>query len=159
FQLQQQVRRSFLERAEKHLRSDNVLQAWQDLQQAELLAPNDAEVERFRGTLLRLGLAEVKAALEAGRPGRAGEALARLRDRGVRPAELQPYEEVARGWLVARESADAGEFVVALQNVDRLKRLMPPPTPGLDEFRGQLEQRQQLCSEKLLQLHEALDAR
>src|SRR5262249_4546012 len=127
FQLQRQIVHSFIERAEKHLRSDNVLQAWQDLQQAELLAPNDADVEKFRGTLLRLGIAEVKAALEAGRPGRAGEAIARLRDRGVRAAEVQPFEEVARGWMVARESADAGEFVVALQTVDRLRRLLPPP--------------------------------
>jgi hypothetical protein len=159
FQLQMQVVRSFVERAEKHLKAENILQAWQDLQQAELLAPNDADVEKFRGRLLRMGLDEIRDALEQGRPGRAGEAIARLRDRGVRPAELQPYEEVARGWLLARESADAGEFVVALQNVDRIRKVLPPPTPGLDEFCGQLELRQQTYSEKVLQLHQAVHDR
>src|SRR5438552_9381514 len=90
FQLREQVIRGFLDRAEKHLRSEAVMQAWQDLQQAELLAPNDPTVEKFRQTLLRLGLAEARAALEVGRPGRAAEAIARLRDRGVKPAELHP---------------------------------------------------------------------
>src|SRR6266850_117784 len=103
FDYKKQVVHGFIERAERHLRSDAVVQAWSDLRQAELMTPNDTDVEKFRQTLLRLGLAEVKAALEAGRPGRAGEALARLRDHGVRPAELQPYEDIARGWLLARE--------------------------------------------------------
>src|SRR5260370_23171608 len=142
FGYKKQVVHGFIERAERHLRSDAVVQAWSDLRQAELIAPNDADVEKFRQTLLRLGLAEVKAALEAGRPGRAGEALARLRDQGVRPAELQPFEDIARAWLLSRENADAGEFVVALRSIDRIQKILPPPTTGLDDFRNQLATRQ-----------------
>src|SRR3954468_20484184 len=66
FQLREQVIRQYLERAEKHLRNDAVAQAWTDLHQAELLAPNDPNTDKFRQTLLRLGLAEARAALEAG---------------------------------------------------------------------------------------------
>jgi hypothetical protein len=159
FGYKKQVVQGFIDRAERHLRSDAVVQAWSDLRQAELIAPNDADVEKFRQTLLRLGLAEVKAALEAGRPGRAAEALARLRDHGVRSAELQPFEDIARAWLLARENADAGEFVVALQNVDRIHKVLPPPTTGLDEFRNQLDARQTIYKEGSAKLLAALDDR
>jgi hypothetical protein len=159
FALQQQVIQGFLNRSETHLHNDDVLQAWNDLQKAEALAPNDPQVQKFRGQLVRLGLAEVKAALEVGRPGKAAEALARLRDRGVRPAEIAPFEESARQWLLAREAADAGEFVVAMQTTDRLGKWLSQPTPGLDEFRSQLEGRRQTYNGLLPDLHEAMKQR
>src|SRR5260221_6081274 len=115
FALQQQVVKGLLDRAEKHLRSDALAPAWEDLHLAELLAPNDSTVERFRQRLLRLGLAEARTALEAGRPGRAAETIARLRDRGAKGPEVHPFDEAARNWLLSRESADAGEFALALQ--------------------------------------------
>src|SRR2546423_15608506 len=86
FDYKKQVVHGFIERAERHLRSDAVVQAWSDLRQAELIAPNDADVEKFRQTLLRLGLAEVKAALEAGGPGRAAQTLAPAPGTGGRAA-------------------------------------------------------------------------
>lgn len=159
FELRQQVIKGYIDRAEKHLRNDAVIPAWDDLHQAEMHAPNDHAVEKFRQRLLRLGLAEVRAALEVGRPGRAAEAIARLRDRGVKAAELAPFDEAARCWLMARESADAGEFVLALQQVDRIKRMLTTPTPGLDEFRGQLVNRQDVFQRAMLQLHDALQGR
>lgn len=155
FELLHRVITGYIDRGEKHLRNDDVLRAWNDLQAAEALAPNDPQVEKFRQVLLRLGLAEVKAALEVGRPGRAAEAIARLRDRGVRPAELHPFDEAARSWLSARESADNGELSVALQTVERLYKILPPPTPGLDEFRHQIETRQQQYQKLIQELLEA----
>src|SRR5947199_10448144 len=68
FALQKQVVNGFIERAERHLRTDAVPQAWEDLRLAEVLAPTDPVVEKFRKKLLSLGLAEIKAALEVGRP-------------------------------------------------------------------------------------------
>lgn len=155
FDLLRRVIVAYIERGEKHLRNDDVIGAWNDLQAAEALAPNDPDVEKFRRQLLRLGLAEVKAALEVGRPGRAAEAIARLRDRGVRPPEVQPYDEAARLWLVAREAADSGEFVVAAQSLERVEKLLPPPTSGLEEFRKQLDSRYQQYQKLILELHEA----
>jgi hypothetical protein len=156
FQLQQQVIKGFVERAERNLRGEAVVAAWEDVRKAEMLAPNDPAIEKFRQRLLSLGRAEVKAALEAGRPGRAAEAIARLRDRGARAAELQPFDDAARSWLLARETADAGEFVVALQTLDRIRNLMPQPTTGLDDFRTQLTDRQETYQTGIIQLHEAV---
>jgi hypothetical protein len=155
YALQQEVIRAFLDRAEKHQRNEDLVQAWNDVQKAEALAPNDPLVGKFRGQLLRLGLAEVQSALEAGRPGRAGEAIARLRDRGVRPVEVQPYEDVVRNWLLAREAADGGEFVVALQTVDRIGKVLPGGNSGLSEFRAQLEARHQTFNKLISELHDA----
>ena len=159
FALQNQVVHSFIERAERHFRSDAIPQAWEDLRLAEMLAPNDPIVEKFRQKVLSLGLAEVKAALEAGRPGRAAEAVARLRDRGVRPAEIQPFDEVARNWLLARESADTGEFAIALQTMERLGKLLPPPTTGLEDYTAQLNERREAYQQGIVELHEAAEQR
>lgn len=159
FELQQQVIQGFVERAERNLRADAVPAAWEDIRKAELLAPNDPAIERFRQRLLSLGRAEAKAALEAGRPGRAAEAVARLRDRGARQAELHPFDEAARNWLLARESADAGEFALAMQSIDRIRSLMPPPTSGLDDFRTQLLDRQETYQQGMMKLHQAMQER
>jgi hypothetical protein len=159
FELQQQVVKGFLDRAERHLRAEAVPAAWEDLRLAELLAPHEPAVERFRQTLLRLGMAEVRAALEAGRPGRAAEAIARLRDRGAKTQEIHPLDEAARNWLLAREAADAGEFVLALQNVERIRKILPPPTTGLDDYRNQLVLRHEAFQKAILNLHDALEGR
>jgi hypothetical protein len=159
FELQQQVVKRFLERAERHLRAEAVAAAWEDLRLAEMLAPKDPTAERFRQTLLRLGIAEVRAALEAGKPGRAAEAIARLRDRGAKPQEVHPFDEAARNWLLAREAADAGDFAVALQTVERTRKILPPPTTGLDDFYQQLQTRQEAFQRAILPLHEAAQDR
>ncbi len=159
FALQQEVIRGFVERAERNLRADAIPAAWEDVRKAELLSPNDPTIERFRQRLLSLGRAEAKAALEAGRPGRAAEAVARIRDRGARQAELHPFDEAARNWLLARESADAGEFALALKNLDGIQGLMPPPTTGLDDFRNQLLERQESYQQGMMKLHEAMQQR
>ena len=159
FELHQQVVRGFVDRAERNLRGDAVGASWEDVRKAELLAPSDPVVEKFRQRLVNLGRAEVKAALEAGRPGRAAEAIARLRDRGARAGEIHPFDEVARNWLLARETADAAEFVVSLQNIDRIGKLLPPPTTGLDDFRTQVAGRQETYQRCIIALHDALNQR
>src|SRR5690348_5487727 len=71
FQRKAEVVRGFLRRAEKHLANSALAPGWQDLRQAELLGPNTPGADKFRQSLLRLGLAEVRSALESGKPGRA----------------------------------------------------------------------------------------
>src|SRR5437588_152722 len=97
--------------------------------------------------MLGYGWLTVRQAQEAlrlgrlGEPGRAVEAAGVLRDRAVRQPELQPLEEAARDWLKARDLADRGEFALARQVVDRVRRLAPA-IGGLDRFSADLARRQ-----------------
>src|SRR5258708_5673663 len=100
----------FVERGERQLRLDNVESAWQDLLHAEQLGTGDRATERLRQTLSRLGLAQVRALLQAGDPRRASQAIGQLRDHLVRNAELQLLEETTRNWLTAQEQAEQGDF-------------------------------------------------
>ncbi len=102
--------RAFTMRAERFLRKDDAEAAWRDLLQAEHLHSPEKNAERLRESLTRLGVAEVRALLQAGEPGRAEEAAARLRGKLVRTSELQVVEEAARGWLTALDLAARGEF-------------------------------------------------
>src|SRR5205823_160105 len=99
FGLLQQVVRGFVERGERHLRLDDAEAAWNDLLQAEQLDRDNRDADRLRQSLVRLGLAEVRALLQAGEPARAAEAISRLRERSVRQPELLLLDEAAKGWL------------------------------------------------------------
>src|SRR5690349_5212825 len=77
------VARAFADRAERALRKDDPEGAWRDLLQAEQLQTGDGNAERLRDTLTRLGVAEVRALLQAGDPAQAEEAAARLGGRLV----------------------------------------------------------------------------
>ena len=149
--------RAFTMRAERFLRKDDAEAAWRDLLQAEHLHSPEKNAERLRESLTRLGVAEVRALLQAGEPGRAEEAAARLRGKLVRTSELQVVEEAARGWLTALDLAARGEFTRALEGVDRVVRLVRG-LKVLEEYRKALEQRQQTFSGLLVRLHEAADA-
>src|SRR5437764_761449 len=61
-----QLVRAFVDRAERSLRKDDPESAWRDLLQAEHLQTPDKNAERLRGALTRLGVAEVRALLQAG---------------------------------------------------------------------------------------------
>jgi hypothetical protein len=132
---------------------------WNDLLLAEQAAPGEKAAECLRHALTRLGLAEVRALLEAGEPARAVEAVARLRDRAVRQPELEPLEEAARGWDRAREQAGRGEFSQAVQGVERVRRLLPAAPAALDRFHNDLEQRGRVFAGLLVRLHETANRR
>ena len=74
-ELLRQLARALVERGERHLRRDDAEAAWQDLQQAEGLETADRSSERLRQALTRLGLAQVRALLQAGEPQRASRAI------------------------------------------------------------------------------------
>jgi hypothetical protein len=155
WELQQQVAHAFVERGQRHLRDNDPLAAWNDLIQAEQAGDKDGNAAALRQALTTLGLADVRHLLEAGDPGRAVERLAQLRERAVRQPEAQALEETARGWVLARERGDRGDFTLALQTVERLRRLAAGGLASLERFQKDLEQRQQTFGELLLQLHEA----
>jgi hypothetical protein len=149
--------RGFVERGERQLRHDDPEGAWRDLLQAEGLQTAEKSGDRLRQALTRLGVAEVRALLQAGEASRAEEAVARLRQRGVRSPELQVLEEGVRGWLRAHDLAGRGEFAQALDAVDRVRRLLLGPVRVLEEFRTDLGRRQHTFAGLLVRLHEAAD--
>jgi tetratricopeptide (TPR) repeat protein len=150
-----QLARAFAERGERFLRQDDVEAAWRDLLQAEQLQTAERAPERLRQALTRLGLAEVRAFLVAGDPTRADEAISRLKVRGMRSTELQPLEDAARNWIGAREMADRGEFNTAVEALDRVRRLLPDAGQALEQYLGDLEQRQRAFAEVQPRLHDA----
>jgi hypothetical protein len=146
--------KAYVERGERQLRLDDAEGAWRDLLQAEGLSTAEKSCDRLRQTLTGLGIAEVRALLQAGETSRADEAVARMRQRGVRTSEIQILEEGLKGWLQARTQADQGEFAPAHDQVERARRLLGP-TPRLEIFREELFRRQATFAGLLGRLHEA----
>src|SRR4051794_5751830 len=64
----QQLTQAFAERGERHRRRDAPTAAWNDLLQAEQVGPSETAVAHLRNALSGLGIAEVRALLEAGEP-------------------------------------------------------------------------------------------
>jgi len=155
WELVQQLTRAFAERGERCLRQDDAAAAWSDLLRAEQGDAADPAVVRLRQVLTRLSLAEMRALLEAGAVVRALEAAAKMRDRLVRPAELESLEEAARDWAKASELADRGEFPQALTVLARVRRFLPGSADCLERFRIGLEERHQTFTGLVLQLHDA----
>jgi tetratricopeptide (TPR) repeat protein len=153
-----QLARAFVERGERHLRRDDAEAAWRDLLQAEQLQTAEKSTGRLREALTRLGVAEVRALLQAGEPRRADEALTRLRERATRSPEVQVLDEAAKGWLTAKELADQGEFARSLEALGRVSRLLPGPNRVLEQFRSDVERRQERFAGLLARLHEAVEA-
>jgi hypothetical protein len=109
-----QLSKSYRFRAEKALRNDNPEAAWKDLLIAEDLPNNDAELAQLRSTLTKLGVAECRAALAAGRAMFVVERLSALKLRRAFHPEFDPLELAAKNALLAQEQADRGEFDAAL---------------------------------------------
>lgn len=142
FALRDDVIHGYLDRAERSLRRDDVEKAWADLLRVEKLASSDHGVGKLRSTLTRLGLAEIRAALEAGRPLRALKAIGRLKDRPAKSPEIAPLEEAAQDWLLAIDIADRGEFSLTRSALDRIRRRLGDRSSGLDRFEEDLARRE-----------------
>ncbi|HZT80893.1 MAG TPA: FHA domain-containing protein [Gemmataceae bacterium] len=155
--LLRQLARAYVERGERHLKHDQPEAAWTDLLHAEQLGVDDSGAEKLRQALARLGLAEVRALLQAGQPGRAVEAAGQLRDRLVNQPELVVLEEAARAWLEVSELAARGDHALALATVERARRLAPQAAEALGRLREDVERRQEAFTPLLARLHEAAE--
>ncbi|HEY7154121.1 MAG TPA: FHA domain-containing protein [Gemmataceae bacterium] len=153
-----QLVRGYLERAERQLKHDAAEDAWRDLLQAEQLQTTDKSVDCLRQTLTRLGLAEVRALLQAGDTRQAEETVARLRERRVRSSELRVLEEATRDWLQARDLADRGELALARDAAERARRRLPDRPRVLEQLVADLECHRDRFPDLLVRLHEATDA-
>src|SRR5262245_8983791 len=153
------VVRGYVERAERSLRNDDAAAAWIDLLKAETLSATDPGAARLRDTLTRLGLAEARALLENGKPLMAIEALVRLKERPARSPEIAPLEETAQDWVLAQEIAERGDFEMARQTLERVRRRLVVNSAGLLRFEQKLDGRQQRFRAGWEKLQDVLEAR
>lgn len=152
-----QLVRAYVDRAERSLKREDAESAWRDLLQGEQLQTTEKSVDSLRQALVRLGIAQVRALLQAGDPRRADEAIAHLRERRVRSAELQVLEEASRDWLQARELAERGELASARDAVERVRcRLLDRPA-ALDRCGDDLDHYRKIFPGLLVRLHEATE--
>jgi hypothetical protein len=149
--------RSFAERGERRLGLDDPQGAWRDLTLAESLGTTEKSCDRLRHALTGLGMAELRALLQAGETARAEEAAALLRQHGVRSPELQVVEEGLRGWVRARELAGRGEFGHAADTAARVGRLLGV-NGSFTSFCNDLARKQESFPALLVRLHEAAEA-
>jgi len=154
------VVKAYCKRAMRSLDRDNAADAaWRDLLAAEALNTGEKCVADLRVTLTRLGLVQGRAALEAGTPLVAVDGIARLRDRGVFHPDLRQVEEAAQDWILAAEKADRGEFLPALDDLDRLRSRLPCPPTGLDRFRSEVEARHDRFRDAVTRAQEGAEAK
>src|SRR5436190_7665022 len=146
--------RGYVERGERQLKLDDHEGAWRNLLQAEALRTGEKSPDQLRQTLTRLGLAELRALLQAGETERAREAVGRLRQRNVRSPELQVLEEGLRLWLQAQDLAVRGDFGPALDAAGQAGRLLGV-NPRLQAFAATLAAHRDSFTELLGRLHEA----
>lgn len=151
-----EVARGFRLRGEKALRADDPDAAWKDLIAAESLNAPHPELAQFRTTLVKLGVAECRAALLAGNPMRVIEAHARLRQRSAFHPDFAWLEDAARDWVLAVEMADRGDFSAAAAVLERARGKVPAELhEGFDTFRGKLTARHEQFREAAVKLHQA----
>jgi hypothetical protein len=149
-----QLARRFVERGERCLDLDDAEGAWRDLLQAEALGTGDKSVDRLRQTLAGLGMAELRALLQAGDTARGEETVAQLRQRKVRSAELQVLEQGLRAWSQARDLADRGELTLAAETAEPAGRLLGV-NARFKAFQAELLKEKTAFPELLVRLHEA----
>lgn len=158
--LTREIARVYLARGGRHLRADNPEAAWRELLAAEALNTGEEDAVRLRHTLTRLGLAECRAALEAGHPVHVIETAARLRDRNARGPEFDVLVEAADDWILAAEQADRGEFLLARDTLARgRKKLDDLVGSGMDRFAADLAARHERFRAAVAKLNDAADAR
>lgn len=158
--LTREIARVYLARGGRHLRADNPEAAWRELLAAEALNTGEEDAVRLRHTLTRLGLAECRAALEAGHPVHVIETAARLRDRNARGPEFDVLVEAADDWILAAEQADRGEFLLARDTLARgRKKLDDLVGSGMDRFAADLAARHERFRAAVARLNDAADAR
>lgn len=158
--LTREVARAYLAWAERHLRADDAESAWRDLLAAEALNTGEESAVRLRQTLTRLGLAQCRAAFEAGHPVRVLESVARLRDRGVSTPEFDILESAAQEWLLASDQADRGDFELAATTLGHArKRLEPNLADGVSRFLAELEKRRERFREAVSCLNAAAEGK
>jgi hypothetical protein len=119
-----QLARAFIEQGERSLAQEETERAWSHLQAAERLGLADKSFEKLRRDLISFEMAQLRALLSAGELARADALRLQLRGREVRSPELLVLEEGLQAWVRAAEWAEQGEFTMALDALERTRRLL-----------------------------------
>jgi tetratricopeptide (TPR) repeat protein len=119
-----QLARAFVEQGERSLAQEETERAWSYLQAAERLGLADKSFEKLRRDLVSFEMAQLRALLSAGELSRADALRLQLRAREVRSPELLVLEEGLQSWTRAMEWAEQGEFTMALDDLERTRRLL-----------------------------------
>jgi hypothetical protein len=158
--LAREVAACYTRQGERELRQDQPEAAWPRLLLAESLNTGDATVTALRQALTRVALAEVRAALEAGQPQQAVEAIARLKARHARHPDLDALLHAAEDWVLAAEMADRGDFLLAQATLVKVRpRLGAVPATGLAIFEQKLLERHETFRTAVADLTDAAEAR
>lgn len=155
WELLQQTGKAFVERGRKHLRQNNFEAAWNDLVTAEQVGSENNGATELRQDLTYRGLSEARLLMNASEPSRALEIIGQLKGRSVHLQELHALEEAAKAWMQAKEQATRGEFALALQTCERVRKLAPEHAGAVGEFTRTLETRQKEFTTLIVSLHEA----
>jgi hypothetical protein len=121
-QLRDRIVHRLVERAQEHVRHGHSQAAWHDLRQAERAGAPVTKVAPLRNDLLNRGVAEARAAFEAGSPTQAAEVIANLKSRGVDSVQLRGMHEAAVCWARAVRSAQRGEFARSVELLETAAR-------------------------------------
>jgi hypothetical protein len=123
-ELIKQLARAFVEQGERALAQEETERAWDCLQSAQRLGLADKAYDKLRRDLISFEMAQLRALLSAGELSRADALRLQLRGREVRSPELLILEEGLQAWLRAVEWADQGEFTLALEALERTRKLL-----------------------------------
>lgn len=159
WRLARDVVKEYVARATRSLDQHNPDAAWRDLIAAEALNTGEKTVGELRQTLVRFGLVQARAALEAGHPQDALAIVGKLQDRGVRHPDLARLEDAAQTWGTAGDLADRGEFMRAMEEMDKLRAKLLGPSATFDQFRAAVEQRHTRFRSAVGRLYDAAENR
>ncbi|MFO0937539.1 MAG: FHA domain-containing protein [Gemmataceae bacterium] len=154
--LLREIARGYAFRGRKHLLARHTDAAWQDLAAGESLNTDEPTVAELRDDLYRHGLADCRAALDAGDAFRVLGLAQTLRDRRCNHPQLAKLEETAQDWVTAREMADRGDFALARQTLDGVRKRLGFLPLGMEFFQTDVSSRQARFAQSFAELAKAV---
>jgi len=144
---------AFLARAKQFGKQNNLTQAMKDLTIAREAGVEETTIALVKTDLLDHKLAGVNTALNQGQPAQALTLIDALRQQKIALDQLEPLEQLARAWLIAREQAQRGEFSQALLCIERVNY---QDIPAIKQLQAQWRQHLQKFPAMCDQLHQAV---
>ena len=151
-----EIARGFAIRGRRQLLAKHVDAAWQDLTAGESLNTEEPTVAELRDDLYRHGLADCRAALDAGDAFRVLGLAQSLRDRRCTHPQLAKLVETAQDWVTAREMADRGDFALARQTLDGVRKRLGFLPLGMEYFQTDVAARQERFAQSFGELAKAV---
>lgn len=145
---------AFLARAKQLGKQNNLDAALKDLKYAREAGVAQANIDLVKNELVHLKLSGVKSILDQGQPSEALALIEAMRHQPVSQQELEQYEQTARAWLVARDHAQQGEFLQAIQTIERVAY---HKVPTLVSLHAEWKRHQVEFPAQCDQLHQAVE--